>query len=106
MSMISRWEMSLEGARWKTNALPPWLVGSILRKGMADDIIVSDLDKLGMLGEAPVCADVFPGGERRLIQKSVGLHHILLVNKVETLADGPCTGALPGKLLRSTDIAA
>jgi len=47
----------------------------------------------------------FPGSERRLIQQPVGLHHTTFVDGVVTFKDGICSGALPGKLLRSTDVA-
>ena len=44
-------------------------------------------------------------GERRIIQKSKGYRYTL-VNGVVTFEEGNRTGALPGKLLRSTDVAA
>jgi N-acyl-D-aspartate/D-glutamate deacylase len=101
--------MSLEDAHWKMSALPAWLIGlrdrGMLREGMAADIIVYDFDKLGMKYATPVYAKDFPGGERRLIQQPVGLHYTL-VNGVVTFEDGTCSGALPGKLLRSTEVAA
>jgi hypothetical protein len=53
----------------------------------------------------PAYANDFPGGERWLIQKPVGLLHTS-VHGVETVTDGNCTGALPGKLPRSTEVAA
>jgi N-acyl-D-aspartate/D-glutamate deacylase len=101
--------MSLEDAHWKMSALPAWLIGlrdrGLVREGMAADIIVYDFDKLGMQYDTPVYANDFPGGERRLIQKPVGLHYTL-VNGVVTFEDGNCSGALPGKLLRSTEVSA
>jgi N-acyl-D-aspartate/D-glutamate deacylase len=51
-----------------------------------------------------VCENDFPGGERRLIQQPVGLHYTF-VNGVVTFEDETCSGALPGKLLRSTNVA-
>ena len=68
-------------------------------------LIVDDFDKLGMMYDTPVYANDFPGGERRLIQKPVGLRYTL-VNGVVTCEDGNCSGALPGKLLRSTGVTA
>ena len=53
--------------------------------------------------DKPVFATDFPGGERRLIQKPTGLRYTL-VNGTVTFADNQCTGALPGKLLRSYDM--
>jgi N-acyl-D-aspartate/D-glutamate deacylase len=101
--------MSLEDAHWKMSALPAWLIGlrdrGLLREGMAADVIVYDFAKLNLMYDTPVYANDFPGGERRLIQKPVGLHYTL-VNGVVTFEDGNCTNALPGKLLRSTQLAA
>jgi N-acyl-D-aspartate/D-glutamate deacylase len=54
-----------------------------------------------MMDNAPDFANDFPGGERRLIQKPVGLHYTL-GNGVVTFEDGNCVNALPGKLLRSS----
>ena len=48
-------------------------------------------------------ANDFPGGERRLIQKSKGLRYTI-VNGTVTFEENDCTGALPGKLLRSYDM--
>ncbi len=68
---------------------------------MAADIIVYELDKLGM--EEPRYASDFPGGARRLIQRATGFR-FTLVNGVVTFEENRCTGALPGKLLRSYDM--
>jgi N-acyl-D-aspartate/D-glutamate deacylase len=75
----------------------------IIRNGTIVD--GSRFDKLGMKYDTPVHANDIPGGERRLIRQPVGLHYTLL-NSVVTFEDGTCSGALPGKLLRSTDVAA
>jgi hypothetical protein len=53
-----------------------------------------------MVHSPPACANDFPGGERRLIQKPVGLR-CPLVNGVVTFGDENSSRALPGKLLRS-----
>ena len=101
--------MSLEEAHYKMSTLPAWIAGfrdrGMLREGLAADVIVYDLDKLGFLSDTPVYENDFPGGERRIIQKSKGYRYTL-VNGVVTFEEGNCTGALPGKLLRSTDVAA
>jgi N-acyl-D-aspartate/D-glutamate deacylase len=55
---------------------------------------------LGLLYDKPKFATDFPGGEKRLIQKPTGLRHTL-VNGAVTFEGNDCTGALPGKLLRS-----
>ena len=41
----------------------------------------------------------FPGGEWRRVQRARGYRSII-VNGVETFAEGDCTGATPGRLLR------
>jgi N-acyl-D-amino-acid deacylase len=73
----------------------------ILREGMAADIIVYDQSKLAM--DEPRYAADFPGGARRLIQKARGFRYTI-VNGAVTFEDGNCTGALPGKVLRSYDM--
>ena len=99
--------MSLEQAHYKMSALPAWLTDfkgrGTLRVGDWADIIVYNLEELGYLYDKPVFATDFPGGERRLIQKPTGLR-CTLVNGTVTFADNQCTGALPGKLLRSYDM--
>ena len=49
-------------------------------------------------GSARVTHDL-PGGEWRRVKRAKGYHSII-VNGQETFADGKCTGATPGKLLR------
>ncbi|HEY2106527.1 MAG TPA: amidohydrolase family protein [Candidatus Binataceae bacterium] len=99
--------MSVEDAHYKIAALPAWIAGfrdrGILREGMAADVIVYDLEKLAM--DEPRYAADFPGGARRLIQKAKGFRYTI-VNGVITFEEDRCTGALPGKLLRSYDMIA
>ena len=66
-------------------------------------IIVYNMDELGFLHEKPIFETDFPGGERRLIQKPTGLRYTI-VNGTVTFEGNDCTGALPGKLLRSYDM--
>ena len=99
--------MGLEEAAYKMSALPAWFSdfkdrGS-LSVGKWADIIVYNLDDLGFVHSKPVYANDFPGGERRLSQKPTGLRFIL-VNGAVTFEENACTGALPGKLLRSYDM--
>jgi N-acyl-D-aspartate/D-glutamate deacylase len=72
----------------------------VLRPGAAADIVVYDLNGLGVepdwIGE--IVHD-FPGGEWRRVQRAKGYHSII-VNGEITFQDGKCTGATPGKLLR------
>jgi len=110
---ISHWVrdrgiMTIEQGHYKTSALPAYIAGftdrGMLRAGMAADIIVYELDRLGLLYDRPVYAHDFPGNERRLIQKATGYRYTL-VNGVVTFEGAECTGALPGRLLRSYQMA-
>jgi len=97
--------MSLEQAHSKMSAYPAWFTDftdrGTLRVGAWADIIVYNLEELGYVYDRPVYAHDFPGGERRLIQKPRRLRYTL-VNSTVTFEDNTCTGALPGKLLRSS----
>ena len=96
--------MSLEDAHYKISALPAWIAGfrdrGLLREGFGADAMVYEPERLGFVYADPVFADDFPGGERRIIQKARGYRYTI-VNGSVTFEDGRCTGALPGKLLRS-----
>ena len=99
--------MTLEEAHYKMSALPAWLTDfngrGTLRVGNWADILVYNQAELGFLYDRAIYANDFPGGERRLIQKPKGFRHIL-VNGTVTFNGNDCTGALPGKLLRSHDM--
>ena len=98
--------VTLEQAHYKISTLPAWIASmkdrGMLRVGSWGDIIVYDQEKLGYLYDKAVYANDFPGGERRLVQKATGLRYTI-VNGTVTFEDHNCTGALPGKLLRSYD---
>ena len=98
--------LSLEEAHYKISAYPAWIASyhnrGTLRVGKAADIIVYNLDELGLLYDLPIYSNDFPGEERRLIQKAKGLR-FTIVNGTVTFEDSVCTDALPGKLLRSYD---
>ena len=98
--------VTLEQAHYKISTLPAWIASikgrGTLRVGNWADIIVYDQEKLGYLYEKPIYANDFPGGERRLVQKSTGIQYTI-VNGTVTFEGNDCTGALPGKLLRSYD---
>jgi len=97
-------KITLEEAHYRMSALPAHAAGfrdrGMLREGMAADVVVYDLNGLGIepdwVGE--IVHD-FPGGEWRRVQRSKGYRSII-VNGVETFQDGNCTGDTPGKLLR------
>ena len=99
--------MSLEESHYKISALPAWLADfkdrGTLRVGNWADIIVYNQDELGFAYDRPQFANDFPGGERRLIQKPSGLRQTI-VNGTVTFEGNDCTGALPGKLIRSYDM--
>jgi len=96
--------ISLEEAHYRMSALPAHAAGfrdrGMLREGLAADVVVYDLKNLDIepdwVGE--IVHD-FPGGEWRRVQHAKGYRSII-VNGVETFAEGKCTGATPGKLLR------
>ena len=58
---------------------------------------------LGLLGDKPRFEPDFPGGEKRLVQNPTGIRYIIVNGRV-TFVGNQCTGALPGKLLRSYDM--
>ena len=99
--------MSLEQAHHKMSALPAWFTDfkerGTLRVGNWADIMVYNLEELGFVYDRPVFANDFPGGERRLVQKPKGLRYTI-VNGTVTFEENVCTGALPGRLLRSYDM--
>lgn len=96
--------ISLEEAHYRMSALPAHAAGfrdrGMLREGLAADVVVYDLKSLDIepdwVGE--IVHD-FPGGEWRRVQHAKGYRSII-VNGEETFAEGKCTGATPGKLLR------
>jgi N-acyl-D-aspartate/D-glutamate deacylase len=97
-------KVTLEEAHYRLSALPAHAAGfrdrGFLREGAAADVIVYDLDGLGVEPEwvGEVTYDL-PGGEWRRVQRARGYRSII-VNGTETFAEGKCTGATPGKLLR------
>jgi len=97
-------KVTLEEAHYRLSALPAHAAGfrdrGILREGAAADVVVYDLDGLGIEPEwvGEVTYDL-PGGEWRRVQRAKGYRSII-VNGTETFAEDKCTGATPGKLLR------
>jgi len=99
--------MTLEQAHQKMSALPAWFSDmknrGTLRVGDYADIMVYNMDELGLLYDKPRFETDFPGGEKRLVQKPTGIRYIV-VNGTVTFVENECTNALPGKLLRSYDM--
>ena len=75
------------------------LIGT-LQPGMPADIVVYDLERLAVTPSEPVYEDIIGGG-KRLVQRADG-YRAIIVNGVQTFADGVCTGALPGRVLRTS----
>jgi N-acyl-D-aspartate/D-glutamate deacylase len=94
--------LTLEEAHWRLSALPARCAGftdrGTLEPGMAADIIVYDLDRLGMT-EVEQAYD-FPAGEWRRIQRGVGYKWVL-VNGQVTIEDDKETSNHAGQLLRN-----
>ena len=106
--MLSKWVrdlgvMSLEEAHWRLSYMSAAAIGldgiGTLQVGMPADVVVYDLAKLEVIPEVPVYEDIIGGG-RRLIQKAKG-YRAIIVNGVPTFEYDECTGALPGRILRT-----
>jgi N-acyl-D-amino-acid deacylase len=97
-------KITLEEAHYRMSALPAHAAGfrdrGVLREGAWADVVVYDLDGLGVepqwIGEI---ANDLPGGEWRRVKRAKGYRSII-VNGQETFSEGKCTGATPGRLLR------
>jgi len=98
--------MTLEEAHWRLSAMLGWAIGirdrGWLREGMPADIVVYELDKLAVRPMETI--QDLPDGDWRRVQKADGYNY-LIVNGQVTFEDGKCTGVLPGKMLRSYDMA-
>jgi N-acyl-D-aspartate/D-glutamate deacylase len=98
--------MTLEEAHWRLSAMLGWAIGirdrGWLREGMPADIVVYELDKLAVRPMETI--QDLPDGDWRRVQKADGYNY-LIVNGQITFEDGKCTGVLPGKMLRSYDMA-
>ena len=97
-------KVTLEEAHYRLSALAAHAAGfrdrGVLREGAAADVVVYDMEELDI--EPNWIGDVvhdLPGGEWRRVQRAKG-YKTIIVNGEVTFADGECTGATPGKLLR------
>ena len=99
--------MTLEQAHQKMSQFPAWFADmrnrGTLRIGDWADIMIYNMDELGLLYDKPQFETDFPGGEKRLVQKPTGMRYVI-VNGTVTFIGNDCTNALPGKLLRSYDM--
>ena len=98
--------MSLEEAHWRLSTMLGWAIGirdrGWLREGMPADIVIYDLEKLRVLPMETVYD--LPNNDWRRVQKADGYRYTI-VNGGITFEGQKCTGALPGKLLRSYEMA-
>jgi N-acyl-D-aspartate/D-glutamate deacylase len=98
--------MSLEEAHWRLSTMLGWAIGirdrGWLREGMPADIVVYDVEKLWVRPIETV-RDL-PDGDWRRVQKADGYRYTI-VNGQVTFEDQKCTGALPGQVLRSYNMA-
>lgn len=94
--------MSLEEAHWRLSSMIGWAIGihdrGWLREGMPADIVVYDYEKLS-LRPTEIVHDL-PDGDWRRVKRADGYRYTI-VNGQVTFEDNTCSGALPGKMLRS-----
>jgi N-acyl-D-aspartate/D-glutamate deacylase len=94
--------MSLEDAVRRFTFQPARLMGlrdrGLVREGMAADLMVFDLERIGVR-EDEVTHDG-PSGTPRRVQGAEGVHHVI-VGGQPVLDHGKHTGALPGRVLRA-----
>lgn len=107
--MLSKWVrdekvMSLEEAHWRLSHMAASSIGlegiGTLERGMPADIVVYDLENLAVTPDEPYYEEVLGGG-KRLVEKAEGYRWILVSGQV-TFKDGECTGALPGRVVRTS----
>jgi len=67
---------------------------------MPADIVVYDMQKLGIATPEPIYEPVVGGG-KRLIERAVG-YRAIIVNGVMTFENDTCTGKLPGRVVRTS----
>jgi N-acyl-D-amino-acid deacylase len=98
--------LSLEEVHFRLSAHPAMCAGfknrGTLVEGAAADVVVYDLNKLA-IKPLEIVQD-FPGGEWRRVQRAEG-YSTIMVNGEVTFQDNKCSGAAPGKLLRSGGLA-
>ena len=71
----------------------------LLRAGMAADVTIFDPERIGS-GDRPEFRNDLPGGGKRLVMASQGVHYTI-VNGAVLYEEGHCTAELPGQILRS-----
>ena len=71
----------------------------LVRPGYAADLVLFDPDTVDAC--EPEWAHDYPGGTKRMIQRSVGVHHTIVNGRV-IFSDGRLSGDLPGQVLRNS----
>jgi N-acyl-D-aspartate/D-glutamate deacylase len=106
--VLSQWVrerqlLRLEDAISRMTFQPARIMGlhdrGLIRQGLAADVMVFDAARIGVKDDE-VWHDG-PSGEPRRVQEAEGVHHVI-VNGQVVLNHGQHTGALPGRVLRST----
>jgi N-acyl-D-amino-acid deacylase len=96
--------LSLEQAIWKLTAHPAQVFGlprrGLLKPGYHADVTLFDPRTIG--SDPPVFADDLPAGGRRLIARAHGIVATFIAG-VQVMREGRETGALPGRVIRSTE---
>jgi len=96
--------LSLEQAIWKLTAHPAQVFGlprrGRLLPGYHADVTLFDPRAIG--SDPPVFVDYLPAGGRRLIARARGIV-ATFVHGVQVMREGQPTGALPGRVIRSTE---
>jgi N-acyl-D-amino-acid deacylase len=94
--------LDLEDAIRRYTFQPARLMGladrGLVREGLAADLMVFDLDRIGVRDDEVVRDG--PGGTPRRVQGAEGVHHVI-VNGEVVLDQGRHTGAFPGRVLRA-----
>jgi N-acyl-D-aspartate/D-glutamate deacylase len=105
--VLSQWVrerelLGLEDAIRRMTFQPARILGlhdrGLIREGMAADLMVFDLAKIGV-GEDEACNDG-PSGSQRRVQRAEGVDHVIVGGQV-VLNHGEHSGALPGRVLRA-----
>jgi len=96
--------LSLEQAIWKLTAHPASVFGlsrrGLLKPGYHADITLFDPKTIG--SDPPVFVDDLPANGRRLIARARGIV-ATFIHGVQVMREGQETGALPGRVIRSTE---
>ena len=96
--------LSLEDAHWRLSHMAASALGlegiGTLERGKPADVVVYDLQNLRLSTPDPYYEPVVGGG-RRLVERSIG-YRAIIVNGVVTFENDECTGALPGRILRTS----